>query len=302
MKRKLFFSLLVGVLMMAMLPSSITPVMGDSNSPNYSYSDDPDNEELEKAIERARAGIDKPLLAPRDKWPEIPAPPSGGLMNLGDSEPKYPQSRQDMDYYQAGIQTEDNVFCGLQVEIFGGFIDNDDPEDEFVRLTPHLAADNDDYIAIVLDKRDEQYELELWTFDVNADPEDQYEYHTSIVTYAYYEFSIYVAENNQYYIHYKPYGQNWVLIRTGYMQSRATFAVKFLEHAIPEDGECTEHSSSWWRNMELRTLDNYWIWWDDEVDTDPYVLTIPPNLDNPLQEEHDISGDSWLMETWSSYD
>jgi len=170
---------------------------------------------------------------------------------------------------------------------------------KWVRLTPHLAHSEDDYIAISLEKRDDADELELWTFDYNDDV--QSEYHLDVSDLEYFAYYMYIDEDNDYYIWYSAvYPAYWTLLRSGSLESRASYALNFLEHTVPTNEDCTEHGINYWSEMMLFDLDGDGIWWDDEISTTFFRWKDNQNT-NPLYEYHYITGNSYKLRTYSNY-
>jgi len=302
LKKKLLALLLISTLLIVLIPGYSTPILGnDEISADSSRVKPPTPEETKIMIERVKAGIDKPLVTPRDQWPDTPRPLNvlAGLDTLKDGDIDYPKSRDANDWYAAGMRPYYDDWSGFYVEIKGAYIDNDDPDDKEVRLTPHLVQSLTDYIAIVLDREDDDDILELWTFDYCDSP--QWEYHRDVSDSDYFAYYVYIDEDDDYYIWYSAvYPAYWTLLRSGSTGDRECYVEYFLEHWVPTNEDYTEHGISYWREMMLIDGDGDGIWWDDEISTD-FFQDEDPNNPNPLDEYHWESGNSYKMNTYSAY-
>ena len=253
---------------------------------------EPDEERLPDALgfyeSLEKYGVEEAKEIPRDQWPPIPARTRPELIG----EEAAAKSRSGT--YQSGIQTRSSeTWYGMRVRIKGEDIDNDDPDVNYVRLTPHVLykySYSYDYIAIALEATDSATQLELWTYHKLGSP--SYRYYGTVSISSYYEYSMFIDEDEDFEIYYRSYPSgSWQLIRSGSLSWRVSTCSPFLEHII-YSGSPGEHGDSYWRDIVLYDTDGDGYNW-----TQSYS-----GFDNyPLDYDTWVSSGTRRMDTWSEY-
>ncbi|MBI4294990.1 MAG: hypothetical protein HY669_02340 [Chloroflexi bacterium] len=220
---------------------------------------------------------------------------------IGDGTLRGPVTLQDDVKYFAGIQTKPWVeYSGFRVAVRGGDVATEPGKS--VYLTPHLYLHFvQDYIAIVADDEGVPGVLRLKTFQETVGWEDE---GVNLSKQEWYEFEATIDQvpgfPPAYELSYRwlPPDQppsDFISLRSSQIDDRRGGVQFFLEHTVPEGQKATEHGKSNWGKMQLRDMQDNWIWWIALGDTD--------TLGNwpPLREKHSEGVQSWAMDTWSTY-
>jgi hypothetical protein len=215
---------------------------------------------------------------PREKWPPFPEKTHVEFIYEDNNDANTERST----YYWAGIGTypDEETWYGVDMVITGDDIENDNPDYNYVRLTPHvILKSNGDYIAIVLEATDSEDELEFWTYRrYNENPQWQFEGYVDKDTA--YQYIIYFDSADDYYITYRSYPSGTLYqVRSGDMGGRESEIQCFLEHYIAT-GSPGEHDNSLWERFVLLDSDGSGEWWNQD----------PNEIENYPLEEY-----TWLM-------
>jgi len=149
-----------------------------------------------------------PLIRPsQDKESRTSLPTSTYYYGNGETD-------DETGYFRAGIETYYNeAWYGFRMVINGGEIENGDPDNKLVRLTPHVCLKNSsDYIAVVLQDNGDEDELDLRTMHSYGSP--MWQDHTTVSKSADYEYSLYIDGDNDFQIYYRSYPSgSWIPLR-----------------------------------------------------------------------------------------